>query len=207
MAKKQDAFYFETFVSTVEDACRAADMLQHALASYHPETLKQQLDAIHAVEHTADTKKHELMNVLVRAFITPIEREDIIALAHNIDEVVDRIEDVLIRMYCNNIPSVRPDALELVKLLVACCSEVKALMREFADFKRSKKLKDHIVQINNIEEEADRLYIQCVRNLHTACTDPLEIMGWHEIYAYLEKCVDACEHVADTVETVIMKNS
>ena len=165
------------------------------------------MDAIHAEEHAADSKKHDLLNVLIKAFITPIEREDIIMLSQNIDEVVDKIEDVLMRMYCNNVVTIRPDALQLAELLVRSCNEVKALMTEFADFKRSKRLKEHVIQINNIEEEADKLYLTCVHNLHTTCTDPIEIMAWHEVYFYFEKCIDACEHVADTVETVIMKNS
>ncbi len=207
MAKKQDAFYFDSFVSCVEDACKAADILQGALENFCPDKLKTQLDQIHAVEHTADTKKHAVMEQLIKAFITPIEREDIILLTQNIDEMVDKIEDVLMRMYCNNVRSVRQDALAMSRLLVLCCKEVRVLMTEFPEFKRSKKLKEHIIQINSIEEEADRQYIECVRQLHTTCTDPIEVMAWHEIYGYLEKCFDACEHVAETVETVIMKNT
>ncbi|MGN0453526.1 MAG: DUF47 domain-containing protein [Ruminococcus sp.] len=207
MAKKQDAYYFDTFVECVDCACRAADILNTTLRNYHPEQLKQQLDTIHIEEHTADNKKHEMINVLIKAFITPIEREDIITLSHNIDEMVDRIEDVLIRIYCNNILTIRPDSLELVNIIVRSCAAVKMMMSEFSNFKRSKKLKECIVEINSLEEEADRLFINCVRNLHTTCSDPLEIMMWHEVYFYLEKCADACEHVADTVETVIMKNS
>ncbi len=207
MAKKQDSFYFNTFVECVDCACRAATILNETLQNFHPDELKTRLDAIHAEEHLADTKKHELINVLTKAFITPIEREDIVTLAHNVDEMADRIDDVLMRMYCNNIRSIRPDAVEMVKILVESCDAVKDMMAEFENFKRSKTLKECIVKINALEEKADQLFISCVRNLHTGCTDPLEVMTWHEVYFYLEKCVDACEHVADTVETVIMKNS
>ena len=62
-------------------------------------------------------------------------------------------------------------------------------------------------QINTLEEEADQLFIDSMRDLHTTCTDPIQIIVWRELYIYLEKCVDACEHVADTVESVVMKNS
>ena len=81
------------------------------------------------------------------------------------------------------------------------------MAREFSDFKHSKTLHGHIVNINTMEEEADDLFISSLRTLHTTCADPLEIIVWREIYTYLEKCVDACEHVADTVESVVMKNS
>ena len=81
------------------------------------------------------------------------------------------------------------------------------MAQEFADFKHSKSLHSHIVNINTIEEEADALFISSLRTLHTTCTDPLEIIVWREIYTFMEMCVDACEHVADSVESVVMKNS
>jgi len=84
---------------------------------------------------------------------------------------------------------------------------VKKLIAEFADFRKSKQLHDYIVTINTLEEEADKLFISSMRMLHTTCNDAITIITWREIYIYLEKCVDACEHVADTVEGVIMKNS
>ena len=81
------------------------------------------------------------------------------------------------------------------------------MMTLFADFKHSKELHNRIVQINSMEEEADKIFIDSMYRLHTTCTDPLTIITWREIYLYLEKCADACEHVADIVESVIMKNS
>ena len=83
----------------------------------------------------------------------------------------------------------------------------KEMLEEFPRFKNSKKLHEKIVNINTLEEKADQLFISSMRNLHTTCDDPVMIIVWREIYIYLEKCVDACEHVADTVESVIMKNS
>ena len=139
--------------------------------------------------------------------MTPIEREDILLLSQNIDEVTDKIEDVLLRLYCNNVQVIRPDALKLSEVVIRCCEEAKNMAREFSDFKHSKTLHGHIVNINTMEEEADDLFISSLRTLHTTCADPLEIIVWREIYTYLEKCVDACEHVADTVESVVMKNS
>ena len=148
-----------------------------------------------------------MLHVLAKAFITPIEREDIILLSQNIDEVTDKIEDVLLRLYCNNIQSILPDALPLVSVVIRCCEELRTLLSDFADFKRSKHLHDHIVNINTLEEEADELFVSSMRTLHTTSSDPIQIIVWREIYIYLEKCVDACEHVADTVESVIMKNT
>ncbi len=207
MAKKQDAFYFESFVASVDCACQAAAILDDTLRNFHPQELPQRMETIHQVEHAADCKKHELMQVLAKAFITPIEREDIILLSQNIDDLVDKIEDVLIRLYCNNVQTIRPDALETSKLIVKGCAAVKTVMEEFADFKRSKNLRQHIIDVNDLEEEADKLFFQSIRQLHVNSTDPMEVFCWHELYRYLEHCMDTCEHVADIVESVVMKNS
>ena len=207
MAKKQDSFYYENFSECAACACQAAHYLEDALKNFKPEGLSSMLDELHQVEHAADEKKHELSNVLARAFITPIEREDILLLSQSIDEITDKIEDVMLRLWCNNIQSIRPDAIELGAVLINCCEELRLLLDEFADFRKSKKLRDYIIHINTMEEQADKLFIESMRRLHTTCTDPLEIISWREIYIYMEKCADACEHVADAVESVIMKNS
>lgn len=207
VSKKQDAFYFETFNACADYACQAAHLLEAALTDFDPEELGQKLDDIHRVEHAADERKHEMLHVLMRAFITPIEREDIILLSRCIDEITDKVEDVLLRVYCNNIQYIREDSIQLIQVVIRCCEEVKRLVGELADFKRSKVLHNHIVSLNTMEEEADRLFIASMRRLHTTCSDPVEIITWREIYIYLEKCADACEHVADAVESIVMKNS
>ena len=207
MSKKQDSFYYENFSECVACACQAAHYLEDTLKSFDPQRLHDVLDGLHQVEHAADEKKHELSNVLARAFITPIEREDILLLSQSIDEITDKIEDVMLRLWCNNIQSIRPDAIELGAVLINCCEELRLLLDEFADFRKSKKLREYIIHINTMEEQADKLFIDSMRRLHTTCTDPLEIISWREFYIYMEKCADACEHVADAVESVIMKNS
>ena len=151
MAKKQDSFYYENFSQCVACACQAAHYLEDALKNFQPERLHAMLDELHQVEHAADEKKHELSNVLARAFITPIEREDIILLSQSIDEVTDKIEDVMLRFYCNNIQAVRPDAIELGAVLVSCCEELRLLLEEFPDFRRSKKLREYIIHINTLD--------------------------------------------------------
>lgn len=89
-------------------------------------------------------------------------------------------------LYCNNVQSILPDALGLVSVVIRCCEELRTLLTEFADFKRSKHLHDHIVNINTLEEEADELFISSMRTLHTTTSDPIQIIVWREIYIYLE---------------------
>lgn len=207
MAKKQDAFYFEKFLASTDYAYRAAELLNEVMKNFDPSTLKQRLDEMHVLEHSGDKEKHTVLDVLNKAFITPIEREDIMILCQNIDDMTDKIEDVLLRIYCNNIQTIRPDAIEISETLIQSCEAAKQMMEEFADYKHSKTLHDYVIKINSLEEKADGQFIESMHTLHTTCSDPLLIIEWREIYIYLEKCVDACEHLADSVEGVVMKNS
>ena len=159
MAKKSDNYYFENFIQCVECGCQAAMMLEENLANFDVNRLSENLDELHKIEHDADKKKHEMMGVLVKAFITPIEREDIILLSQCIDEVTDQIEDVLIRIYINNVHTIRPEALQFTKVIIRCCKVLKEIMEEFANFKKSKTLHGLIIEINALEEEGDRLFI------------------------------------------------
>ena len=208
MSKKQDAFYFQNFIECAEAACSAAKLLKKTLNDFHIEKISDRISEIHQIEHSADEKKHLIVDKLAKAFIAPIEREDIVALSQNIDDITDKIEDVLIRIYINHIEEIQPDAISLMEVVLKCCEEVRNLLEDFADFKHSKTLKDHIIRINALEEEADQLFISSMHKLHAnADKNPLHIIAWREIYEYLEKCSDACEHVADQVESVVMKNS
>ena len=174
MAKKSDSFYFGNFYACADCAYQAAHLLERVMRDFDPLLIREKLDDMHKVEHAADEKKHEVLDALVKAFITPIEREDIILLSQNIDEVTDKI---------------------------------KLMLKEFASFRHSKSLRDHIIAINTLEEQADQIFVTSMRELLTTCTDPVEIICWREVYFYLEKCTDACEHVADVVEQIVMKNS
>ena len=99
MSKKQDAYYFDNFASCAECACRAAHLLKEILKDFRPEEISDRLDEIHEIERSADERRHDLTDKLTKAFITPIEREDIVTLSHHIDEVTDKLEEVLIRIY------------------------------------------------------------------------------------------------------------
>lgn len=207
MSKKQDTFYFDNFIACAEEACRAADLLKKTLEDFHPEQIHGKLQEIHKIEHQADEKKHILTDRLAKAFITPIDREDILSLSQHIDEITDKIEEVLIRIYINHIRTIRPESLDMLDVIIRCCNETCNLLRELADFRHSKSLKDIVIRINTLEEEADQAFIDNMYRLHEECQDPLQIIAWREIYEYLERCADTCEHVADGVSSIVMKNS
>jgi len=207
MARKTDNFYFNNFIESAELSCEAAEMLKTVLMDFNLKKLPEQRIELHEIEHKGDNTRHELIRKLVSAFITPIERDDLTKLSQNIDDVTDAIEDILIRIYMTNITTIRPDSIDFADLVIRCCCTMKEMLREFANFKKSKKLKELIIELNRLEEVGDEKYLNCMRNLHTSCNDPIEIIAWREIYDIFERCCDTCENVADIVEGITIGNS
>lgn len=207
MAIRKGNDYFEMLAGLVDYSCNAANLLNDFLLNFDINQIENKIKEMHEIEHTADVKKHDMMNKLAKEFITPIERGDIVELAHEIDNVTDAIEDILTRIYMFNIPSIRKEALEFSKVIIKNCDELKHLMKEFHNFKKSSEIHKIIININALEEDGDKLYITGIRNLYTNSKDPVELMTWTDTFKYFERCCDACESAANLVESVIMKNS
>jgi len=205
MAKENN--YFDMFVEMVDISNQAAEKLGAILNDFQPKTLSQQIDALHGIESLGDSQKHQMMETLAKEFIAPIEREDIMDLANEIDDVTDSVEDVLRKIYMYNIQYILPEALEFMKLVRQCCKELHTIMREFSSFKKSKTIRDSIIELNRLEELGDKLYLDAVHMLYVQKGDPFETVAWTEVFNSFEKCCDTCEHVADVVSGVIMKNT
>ena len=203
---KKDMLYFENFAACAAMSVEMAKAVHAFLESFDPAGLEEQMKSIHGMEHCADEKKHEMFSALVKAFVTPIDRDELINISQSIDDVMDAMDDIVIEMNITQIKSVKAESLEFGKLIIRCCTAMAELMEEFKDFKRSKKIKDLIIEINCLEEEGDRLYISAMKNLYAVCPDPLEVMSWREIYTAFETVCDKCEDVADIVESIIIGN-
>ena len=204
---KGDKIYFENFAACTALSKEAASYLVDCLENYSTDNIEQMMHRMHEIEHCADVQKHEMNEMLAKAFVTPVDREDLDMLSHQLDDVTDKIEEVLQMFYINNIQTIEPAAVEFAKNIVKSCELLCALMGEFENFKRSKKIRGLIVELNDVEEECDKLYLASMRNLSKNPTDALAIIAWRDIYGCLEACADACEHVSECVGTVIMKNT
>ena len=204
---KGDKFYYENLSASTALSREAAEYLVTCLEAYSPENIEQMLQQMHRIEHRADEKKHEMSDTLAKAFVTPVDREDLDMLSRQLDDVTDKIEEVLQRFYINNIGKIEPAAVEFSKKIVRSCQLLCELMAEFENFKRSKKLPDLIIRLNDVEEECDQLYLRSMRALALNGADTLTVLAWRDIYEELEACADACEHVSECVRTVIMKNT
>ncbi len=205
--RKRDYNYFNEFVQLADYSCQAAELLHQSMAGFSAADIEAEMVKMHEIEHSADLYMHGIMNRLMKEFITPIEREDIISIVQQIDDVTDTIEDVIMRLYMYNIQSIRPEVLEFTELIVRCCDALKIAIEDFHNFRKSKTVKENIIEVNHLEDIGDKLYTLAVRNLHISSTDALEIMNWTEIFYRLEKCFDECEDVANLLESIIMKNT
>lgn len=204
---KGDKFYFENFAESAALSKKAATYLVECLENYDPNEIEMMIHKMHEIEHTADIKKHEMSDALAKAFVTPVDREDLDMLSHNLDQVTDKLEEIMQKFYIYNIQSVEPSVIDFAKNLVRSCELLCDLMNEFENFKRSKKIRNLIIELNDTEEECDKLYLASMRELTGNSTDVLTTISWREIYECFESCADACEHVSECVGTVIMKNT
>lgn len=204
---KGDKFYFENFAACAALSKKAAAYLVECLENYEPEKIEEMLQKMHEIEHSADIKKHEMSGALAKAFVTPVDREDLDMLSHNLDHVTDKIEEILQKFYIYNIRAVDNNVVEFAKNIVKSCELLCDLMEEFENFKRSKKIRDLIIELNDVEEECDKLYLSSMRALTTGSEDALTIVSMRKIYDCFESCADACEHASECVGSVIMKNT
>ena len=125
MFNKRDFDYYQKFVELVEYNCRAADLLCEIVYNYDLKKAQTMLKSMHDVEHEADMQKHTLVNKLIKEFITPIDREDIINLSQEIDDVTDNIEDVLKNIYMYNIKTIKKGALDITDIIKRCCEALR----------------------------------------------------------------------------------
>lgn len=204
---KKDQYYFDVLTNCAAHGCEAALLLQDSFAHFNPETVTERMEAIHEIEHKADDLKHQMMRKLSREFMTPIEREDILTLSQELDNVVDCLDDVMQRLYIHNVLALRGDMMDILALIVRCTEALHRALQELPNFKRSQTIAVHIVEVNNLESEGDALYLQAMRKMNMTETNPINIIAWTHIYEGLENCLDACEHASDVIESVIMKNS
>ncbi len=194
--------FFDDFVALAEQIRRGAAMLEEMLAPDQP--IWDKADQIKEVEHKCDFLTHEIIQRLHRTFVTPLDREDIHSLARSLDDVMDAIDDsaAIVRLY--RIDHVRPAARDLARVIKASADQMLVALRAL---ERRKGVAEPAVEINRLENEADRIHQEAVRLLFDEERDPIVIIKWKEILDFLEDATDRCEDVANVVEGVVVKHA
>ena len=178
-----------------------ARLLEEMLASDPP--IADKAHEIKEVEHKCDFLTHEIIQRLNKTFVTPIDREDIHSLARALDDVMDAIDDAAALIPLYHIETVRPGARDLTRILSASADSVRLAVEAL---ERRTGVLEHAVEINRLENEADRFHIKAVGQLFDEERDPIAVMKWKEILDLLEDATDRCEDVANLLENVVVKH-
>lgn len=211
MAKKKEVDYYSLFVEALDFSIVLGDMLTDIIKQYSPSfcegSLPEILNVMHKKEHEADAIYANIVYELNVAFITPIEREDILEIAKSIDDVTDAIEELAFALNMYDITRMRQDIPDFMSLLNKCLLKAREVLTEFKSFKKSKTIRKFIDELNELEYEGDNLYRSTVKHLFATEKDPIELQKWRIIYEELETCFDKCQDLGRAVENAIIKNS
>jgi len=190
------------FIKLAEQIRAGAVMLDAMLAPDRP--LWDKADEIKEVEHKCDFLTHEIIQRLNRTFVTPLDREDIHTLSVKLDDVMDAIDAAatVVRLY--NIDSVRPGARELARLVL---NAVEQVVRAIEALEGKRGVAECAVEINRLENEADRAHQAAVQSLFRDEKDAIVIIKWKEVLDFLEEATDRCEDVANVLEGVVVKHA
>jgi predicted phosphate transport protein (TIGR00153 family) len=198
---RNEDFYVQ-FNALAEELRAGAGLLEDMLSK--DPVVWDKADEIKEVEHKCDHLTHQIIQRLNTTFVTPIDREDIHALAKSLDDVMDAIDASakVVRLY--KIVSVRHGARELARVVSLSVDEVR-LALEALD--KRKGVAKRAVEINRLENEADRIHEEALRRLFDEERDAVMIIKWKEILDFLEEATDRCEDVANLLEGVVVKNA
>lgn len=193
--------FFDQFNQAAENVLEAAQMLKRLLDDYRD--VERQAEAIKAIEDKGDDITHMIIDRLNRTFVVPLDREDIFALAKQLDDVLDWIEASSARMAVYQIPHSTPEARELAHILVDECTAIVAAVR---NLRRLELVDASLQEINRLENLADHVQRDAIARLFATTTNPIDVIKWKEVYETLEEATDQGEHVAHLLEGIHSKN-
>ncbi|MCC7009078.1 MAG: DUF47 domain-containing protein [Acidobacteria bacterium] len=197
----RDEQFFDLYNQMAGEIRAAAELLERLLAADPPDITI--VSRIRDAEHRCDTMTHDAIQRLHRTFVTPFDREDLYGLATTLDTVMDAIDHAASLVELYRIKTVRRGARDLAHTVSASGVHLAGALQALAT---KKPVHPHSVEINRLENEADRIYWEAVRGLFDSETDPILIIKWKELYDALEVITDTCEDVANVIEGVVVKH-
>jgi len=180
----------------------AVDLLDRMLTDF-PDSKDLARDILDC-EHEGDRITHDIIDRLNHTFVTPIDREDILALASALDDIVDYTEEVADYLGLYRIEAPMDQAIRLARVLKAAGRQIAEAMPRLRGFR---EISDYTVEINRLENEGDRITREAVASLFDGGIDPMVVIRWKDLFERLEAAVDATERVANILEGIVIKNS
>ncbi len=201
----QEKRFFQLFEASANNMVDTAQALKDMVSTW--ESIDLRAEHISDLEHKGDSITHEIIALLHRTFVTPFDREDINMLAQTMDDVADLIHSAADDMDLYRVDEPTRQSLELADIILKGSIEIQKavpLLRRRSDLKEMLK---HCVEINRLENVADRVYRQALAELFNEETEPIQVIKWREIYQHLETATDRCEDVANVLEGVALKHA
>jgi len=161
---------------------------------------------IHDIEHEGDTLSHEIVDMLNRTFITPIDREDIYTLANTLDDVLDLINAMTGRMRLYKLDPRDEYFAQFVDTIDQATEALSHAVTHMHDTKRGRRVLDHCIEVNRLENLGDMIREKAISHLFETEKDPIMVIKWKEIYEVAEGTLDTCEHVAKVIESILVKH-
>ena len=206
MAKKQNN-YFELIQKQSAYCVEASNLLEDILCKFNADSVETYRTQMHGIEHQADEIYHDILKKLSTEFITPIDQEDILRLVQIIDDITDALDEVIMDVYMYHIDVIPERTADLSRIVNQCVKTLHEATAELKNFKKPEKLRGLLIKVNDIEIEADGVYMESIYALFGSDLDGKALLGAKAVYEGLENCCDLCEHAADVIEQVIIKNT
>jgi predicted phosphate transport protein (TIGR00153 family) len=203
ISNRTDVF-FELFSAGAENVRIGAELLLDMVSDFRDVEIKAR--RLQEREHEGDTITHEVIQHLNTTFITPMDREDIYALATALDDVMDAIEAAGDLFVLHNIESPRPSMIQQVDVLLRAARQTEAAVKALASLDRA-VLEPYWIEINSLENEGDRLYRRSVADMFSGDHKAMDVLKWKEVSETMEEALDGLENVANVVEAVVLKHA
>ena len=199
----KDRVFFDLLTEAGQNALRSAELLREMLQKW-PDGSEGLNREILKSEQEGDRITHDIIRRLNSTFVTPFDREDIYGLATQVDDVVDYIEEVgdFLGLYQIEAPMEQSQA--LAEVLVKSCEQLATALSGLRGFK---DLDSNLIEIHRLENDGDRISRDAVASLFANGIDPMVVIRWKDIFAVLEKAIDATETAAHIIEGVAIKNA
>jgi predicted phosphate transport protein (TIGR00153 family) len=201
----KDEKFFDILEEAADNVQKTAVAFRDLAANWSPASDKIKL--IRELEHEGDRMTHEMIDKLNRTFITPLDREDIHALASELDDVIDIIHATTDRMQLFRIEKSSPHLTQMAEVLVKAAEVIGKAIKSLRDLSHSRRTLDFCIEINRLENEGDALLKAALGELFSDHKDVLDIIKWKEIYEAAEYATDKCEDIANVIEGIVVKNA
>lgn len=204
---REDKF-FKYFEKDVENLLEAAGVFKKLMSDgISKEEQARMVAQIEEMEHRGDEITHTLFSELGATFITPFDREDIHALASKLDDILDYLRGAAMRLVLYRVEKISPEQSGLAALIYDQVVELHKAILNLRHFKDGDFIRDSLVRINSIENEADDLFERAIADLFDNCKDPISLIKTKELLVSLETATDQCEDAANVIESIIVKNA